>query len=112
MNKVERKGGFIYGDEPDACVPVTWELTSGKELTNQGRWRADILIDVTNNPNRWEIDAEILEAMRQKYIFKLKTEDGMIFPCGIYSLEDFSEYGVGLYPLEICNVNQSKFYLM
>ncbi|MCB0173618.1 MAG: hypothetical protein KDJ97_24075 [Anaerolineae bacterium] len=110
MRQTKGKGVFIFGDEPESAVPVTWELTGGETLRHYSYWRADILIDVTNEPTRWEIDAEILEAIKQEFRFRLKTEDGAIFPCSIYSIDDFNEYGVGIYPLEIWS-GPSKVYI-
>jgi hypothetical protein len=106
MMKREGTAIFIYGDGIEDSVLVTWELIAGERLTNKGSWRAEITIDLQNDEVRARrTSTNILEALRQKFIFKLKLEDGSVFTCGISSLEDFSAYGVGIYPLEICSRN-------
>lgn len=111
MSKTEGKGVLIYGDRLKDSVPVTWKLRYGKELSNEESWRAGVTVDIRDDPKRRGVDADILLALKRQFIFKLQTEDGSVYPCGIYSLDDFSEYGAGIYPFIICSRDQPMEYL-
>jgi hypothetical protein len=106
INKTEGVGVFIYGDHPKNSVSVTWTLTFGKTLSNEEPWRAMIGINVRDDTTHQHIDVDILRALKRGTLFALKTEDGLVFPCGIYDLEEFDAVGVGLYSLEIASRDQ------
>ena len=103
MTKTEGKGLFIYGDKPKDTVSVTWRLTFGKILSNEESWRAEIL---SNSTKSEKSGMGILAALERDFIFKLQTEDGAEFPCGIYDLDYFWDtYPTTLY-FEICSRDQ------
>ncbi len=107
MGHTKKQGVLIYGDAPKDSVPVTWELTYGKGVSNEGSWRAAVTIDARNDRTYWDVDTDILLALSQKYIFKLRTEDGSVFPCGIYSIDGLIEYRPpGFHALIICSRDQ------
>jgi hypothetical protein len=101
MITTEGKGFFIYGDEPDKSFPVTWRLTAGKMLSNEETWRAEII----GKRIRPALDVDIFKAHDQDFIFKLKTDDGSVFPCGIYDLDHIMDSYSTLY-FEICSREQ------
>lgn len=102
MSKIEGKAIFVYGNKPQDSTSVTWRLKEGNKLSNDETWRATIKIANSRSSQ----SADILKALQQEFIFKLKTEDGSIFPCGIYDLEEFITYYPDLY-LVICSRDQN-----
>lgn len=104
MTKTEGKGTFIYGDKPEDVVSVTWRLTAGKILSNQESWRTEILSKSTK-PQR-QAGTGIFAALERDFVFKLQTEDGNEFVCGIYDLDYFWDaYPTNLF-FEICSRDQ------
>jgi hypothetical protein len=109
--KSDRNGIFIYGDGPKDAVPVIWKLSYGRELSNNEPWRAGVLVDVRGEPIYRDAGPQILFALDRQYVFKLQTEDGSIFPCRIYDLDDFYAYGGLIYGFVICSRDQPMEYV-
>ena len=102
MTTTESKGVFVYGDEPGQSFPVTWRLTEGRRLSNTEPWRAEI---VCTKLIHYTLDVDIFEAHNQDFIFKLKTDDGSVFVCGIYEIDHMLDAYPTLY-FEICSREQ------
>lgn len=124
MSQTEGKGIFIYGNNPKNIIPITWKLSAGKMLSNESSWRAIITLKFPSDPKKSntisgtkikvyhplnpqrerQVVSDILKAIDQDFIFKLRIEDDLEYPCGIFSIEDFLDYPVGgIYILEICS---------
>lgn len=108
MAKTEGTGFFVYGRRSKDVILVTWRLTAGEELSNEKPWRAEVTGKPTSSQR--EVDVDILDAHDQDFAFKLKTEDGAGFPCGIYDVDHIVDAYPTLY-FEICSPEQkmSKF---
>ncbi len=111
MNIKGERGIFIYGDGPEDFVPVKWKLSYGRELSNNESWRAGVFIDVRGDPMNQRAGPQILLALKQRYVFKLQTEDGSRYECGIYDLDDFSGYGADMHGFVICSRDQPMEYV-
>lgn len=106
MGKTEGTGIFIYGNETKDTASVTWRLKVGNKLSDDESWR--VVIKITDSkPSQ---SADILKALQQEFIFKLKIEDNSVFSCGLYDLEEFVTYYPDLY-IVICSRDQNMVKL-
>jgi hypothetical protein len=99
-------GVFIYGDGPNDTIPVTWRITAGRVLSNEESWQAE----VTGRPTKSQqkSDTNIFTALERNFIFKLETEDGSVFPCGICNLDYFADGYPSTWYFEICSRDQKS----
>jgi hypothetical protein len=107
--KTEGKGIFVYGDGPDDRVPANWRLTAGKRLSSEDSWRAEIT--TIRSASSETVASDILGALVQEFVFKLETDDGMVYPCGICDLEYIADaYSTAHF--EICSRDQNMARLV
>lgn len=104
MTKTEDRGFFIYGRKSKQVIPVTWRLTAGETLSYTKPWRAEVTGKPTSSQR--EVDMDILDAHDRDFEFKLKTEDGSIFPCGIYDIDHLTDAYPTILYFEICSPEQ------
>ncbi len=108
MAKTKGTGTFIYGDGLNDSVPVTWRLTAGKMLSNEDSWQAEV---TTIRSSSETTATDVLEALLREFIFKLKTDDGSVYLCGIYDLGHLSDsYSTSHF--EICSRDQNMAQLV
>jgi hypothetical protein len=105
MAEIKGTGIFIYGDRPNNTLPVTWRLTFGRMLSNEESWRAEVTGRPT--PSQQKSNTNLFTALARNFIFKLKTEDGSVFPCGIFNLDYFADAYPSTWYFEICSRDQN-----